>query len=118
MKLTKIDTIANRIYEGMRICELKQADLCRRTDISKAAISQYVNGKFEPPKDRIPILANALSCSPLWLMGYNVPYDYTDKKLESAKEQAITDAELLLKFHSISSRDQKIILHLLDDMAD
>lgn len=117
MKLTKVDTIANRIYEGLRICDITQADLHRRTDISRAAISQYVTGKTQPPRERISILANALSCSPLWLMGYNVPYDYREQELSPSRTQAINDARLLRKFHRLDFRDQNLILNLMEDMA-
>jgi repressor LexA len=48
---------------------MRASELARRTGLSKARISQYVNGKFVPKSDAILQIAEALGVSELWLLG-------------------------------------------------
>ncbi|MGP1608647.1 MAG: LexA family transcriptional regulator [Clostridium sp.] len=65
--------------------ELSIADLSSKTGLSVEAISSYLKGKYEPKHDKIHLMANALSVSPVWLMGYNVDMDI-DKNTNSYKD--------------------------------
>ena len=69
------EQFASRLREAMAVRGLKQVDLCEKTDIPKSALSQYLNGRFEPKQDRLWKLASVLSVSEAWLMGYDVPMD-------------------------------------------
>nr|DAP64837.1 MAG TPA: bifunctional HTH-domain containing protein/aminotransferase [Caudoviricetes sp.] len=77
MKNDRIQSFSSRLQEAMNIRDVKQADLCALTQIPKSAMSQYVNGAFEPKQDRLWKLAHALQVSEAWLMGYDVPMDPT-----------------------------------------
>lgn len=52
---------------------VKAADLSKRTGLSKAQISQYVNGVYEAKQTALYKLAVALNVSEAWLMGHDVP---------------------------------------------
>lgn len=52
---------------------LRQVDLAKMTGITAAGISQYCNGVREPNQEKLYILGKALSVSPVWLMGFDVP---------------------------------------------
>ncbi len=64
-----MDIFKERLIEAMNIRGMRAAELSKRTGLSKARISQYVNGKFIPKSDAILLIAEALQVSELWLMG-------------------------------------------------
>jgi transcriptional regulator with XRE-family HTH domain len=49
---------------------LTQAELSKRTGISKSFISQYLSGKFKPRDDKLSALAQALGTTKGALLGY------------------------------------------------
>lgn len=67
-----IATTAQRLKEALEHRHMTAAELCRRTGISSASMSQYVKGKVSPKQDRIYIMAVHLRCRPAWLMGYDI----------------------------------------------
>ncbi len=62
-----------RLQKAMQDSGKRATDLARETGLSKARISQYVNGRYIPKSDAQILLAAALGVSPLWLMGEDVP---------------------------------------------
>ena len=58
-----------RLKQAMEARGLRPTDLACRAGLSKARISQYVNGKFIPKSDAILLIAEALRVSELWLLG-------------------------------------------------
>lgn len=73
------DNCSKRIKEALEFRNMKQAELCKRTNIPKSAMSQYLSGKFEPKQDRVFLIAQALNVSEAWLMGYDVPINNENK---------------------------------------
>ena len=73
MEIVKIESFKKRLVLALSLRNMKQADLCAATGISKSAISHYIKGSFEPKQDRIFLMAKALNVEPIWLMGYDVP---------------------------------------------
>ena len=61
---------------------MSATELCKRTGIPKSAMSQYINGKFEPRQNRVYLIAKALNVSEAWLMGYDVPAERKDNEQE------------------------------------
>lgn len=70
-----IDTISNRIKQGLSMRDLSQQDLSDRTGIPKSSISQYVSGIAKPKADRLHLIATALKVSETWLLGFDVDTD-------------------------------------------
>ncbi len=62
-----------RLVAAMQERGVRATDLARETGLSKARISQYVNGRYIPKSDAILLIAEVLQVSPLWLMGEDVP---------------------------------------------
>lgn len=62
---------ASRLKYAMKIRKLKAVDLCNKTGLSSALISQYLSGKFEAKNDKAYILSSALKVSPTWLLGFS-----------------------------------------------
>ncbi len=66
-----MDIFRTRLHEAMETRGLRATDLAQKTGLSKARISQYVNGKYIPKSDAVIAIARVLEVSPLWLMGEN-----------------------------------------------
>ncbi len=64
-----MDVFQERLLEAMALRGMRASELAKRTGLSKARISQYVNGKFIPKSDAILLIAEVLQVSELWLMG-------------------------------------------------
>ena len=58
-----------RIEVAMYRRELSQADLARRLGVTRGTVSNWVSGRDEPGKKRLPALSVALGVSVEWLMG-------------------------------------------------
>lgn len=63
----------HRLVEAMNLRNLSAAELSRKSGLSKAQISQYVNGIYEAKQDALYKLAKTLNVSEAWLMGHDAP---------------------------------------------
>ncbi|MCQ2430381.1 MAG: helix-turn-helix domain-containing protein [Clostridia bacterium] len=73
-----MDDFAARLRQAMENSGLRANQVADRTGLSKARISQYVNGRYTPKWDGICRLAEVLSVSPAWLMGEDGASDVQD----------------------------------------
>lgn len=67
-----------RLRKVMKDNNITQSELCVRTGIHKAAMSQYVSGKFKPKQDNLYKISMALNVSPAWLMGYDCKKEFKE----------------------------------------
>ena len=71
---------------------VRQVDIVENTGIPKAAISNYLAGRYEPTGERLAVIAEYLGVSPAWLKGYtNDPINYDDPDLIAEIPQAIIE---------------------------
>lgn len=108
---------AERISTALAIRRMKQSDLCAKTKIPKSAMSQYISGSFEPKQDRIYLIAQALSVSEAWLMGYDVPMERQDPKKNSSPDKAdLTEGEQmwLELYNRLSDDMRKLLIKTMD----
>ena len=68
-----MEKFQHRLTAVMKERGIRATDLATKTGLSKARISQYVNGRYVPKSDAILSLSEVLGVSPLWLMGEDVP---------------------------------------------
>lgn len=113
---------ANRLKEAMLIKGLRQSDLSEKTGIVKSAISQYLSGKVTPKQDKIFLLSEALSVSPAWLMGADVPMEkhtepyYTNEETARLAQELKDNPNGRILFDAsrdLSPEDVKIVLNLI-----
>lgn len=71
-----------QLLKAMELKGITQTELCKRTQIPKSAMSQYMSGKFKPKQTRTYLIAKALNVSEAWLMGFD------DVSMERESEQA------------------------------
>ena len=69
----KVATFARRLREGLDVRGMTQAELAKRSGISKSSISRYIKGDWEGKQSAVYELAKALGVTEAWLMGYDVP---------------------------------------------
>lgn len=76
----EIQTTGKRLKQLMKEQDLRQVDILKKTEpyqkkyeipIGKSDLSQYVNDKVQPRKDKLFILSLALNVSEAWLLGYD-----------------------------------------------
>lgn len=69
------ETFSDRLKKILKIRNMKQVELCEKTQLSSGLINKYLKGKALARQDKLTILAQALDTNEVWLMGYNVPMD-------------------------------------------
>lgn len=122
-----METIANRIKQGLSIRNMKQADLVEKTKIGKSSISTYISGAYEPKQRNIYKIAKALDVNEAWLIGYDVPMEREasntvnsndkdnillnsfNKLNEKGKNEAIKRVQELTELSKYKKEDNKIV---------
>lgn len=125
---SKIDTTANRIKSAMESAGMRQADLARKAEIDKGALSHYLKGRYEPKSDVINRLAIALGVSEMWLWGYDCN---RERVQEEIKKNPVATAErhfeilmdddfvsMFDEFHSLDAKKRKIVQDLVHTLAE
>jgi len=74
---------AKRLAEALDRKGMKAKELMDKSGVSKASISQYINGAHAPSNISAGKMAKVLGVSPVWLMGFDVPM-YDTERYEKA----------------------------------
>ena len=109
----RTETCGKRIEIALSIRNMKQCDLCKLANVPKSSLSLYLRGAYEPKQDRIYSMAQVLSVSEAWLMGYDVPMEKEQRT--PVTEQTITKSEQLLLdlFRKVPENKQEMILQMI-----
>lgn len=67
----KCEDTSKRLKEAMDDIGITQQELSKRSGVSKASISQYVNGSHSPSNISAGKLGKVLGVNPVWLMGFD-----------------------------------------------
>lgn len=70
-----IDTFQNRLQKAINVRNIKPVELHEKTGISESLISKYLSGHAIARQKKLSLLSDALSISPVWLMGYDIPME-------------------------------------------
>nr|DAH91940.1 MAG TPA: Repressor protein CI [Caudoviricetes sp.] len=68
---SNMNVFIKRLRQVMSERDVTQADLSRMTGLRSSSISDYLSGKYIPKLDKVTLIAQALSVSPTWLLGYD-----------------------------------------------
>ena len=101
-------TFSERLRASMDSANMKAVELHERTGISKASISEYLSGNYEPKQRNIFKIAQALNVSPSYLMGVN------DDPRSPVQPPAPASSDL----PDLTPKDEREIMHLMDDMKE
>ena len=109
----RTETCGKRIEIALSIRNMKACDLCKLANVPKSSLSLYLRGAYEPKQDRIYSMAQALSVSEAWLMGYDVPMEKEQPK--PVIEQPVTKSEQLLLdlFRKVPENKQEMVLQMI-----
>jgi transcriptional regulator with XRE-family HTH domain len=109
-----MSTFAERLKKLIDENNITQAELSRRTGISRALISAYLKGEYEAKQNNVFILAKHFNVNEAWLMGLidnrnknNAP-DTSDHPLEHDIEK-IFDGMLSYDGKEISDADKEVM---------
>lgn len=123
--LQKVSTISERLQIAMDKRKIKQIDLARVADVNQGALSRYLKGSYAPKSATIYKLALALDVSDMWLEGYDVPMERSQKQKEidfknNLYKKIAQDMDLLKtisQYYNLSEEKQKTIRDLVDQMS-
>lgn len=127
--IEQVSSLKDRLKYILNLRKMKQIDLANKTDIPKAAISQYISGYAVPKSDRIYKMAKALSVSEAWLMGFDVPMtipqniDYmikngeTEITVEGCLYEESESNKLIRLFSRLNDTQKNTVLSLLESMV-
>lgn len=123
--LQKVSTISERLQIAMGKRKIKQIDLARVADVNQGALSRYLKGSYEPKSATIYKLALALDVSDMWLEGYDVPMERSQKQKEidfknNLYKKIAQDMDLLKtisQYYNLPEEKQKTIRDLVDQMS-
>lgn len=102
-------TFAQRLREAMEERGMKPTDLAEISGVDKAAISNYLNGKYNAKQDKIYALAKALRVNPAWLMGQS------ENKSAVPEAQSPMDEEIQIMsrgMQQLSASDRKRLIDM------
>lgn len=71
----KNPTTAERLSLALRNAGMRPQALANASGVSKASISQYLNGSHAPSGSSSERMAEVLHVNPIWLMGYDAPME-------------------------------------------
>jgi len=97
MQTLMTSTFAERLKTALEEQDIKQTELCEKTNISKSAMSQYLHGAFVPKQHKLTIIAEALGVSEKWLMGYDVSRNMSDSKPDESEMEVIVKDNSMIK---------------------
>lgn len=69
----KHEVTAKRLKYAMDLNRIKASELSQRAGVSKASVSQYVNGTHAPGNINAGKMSVVLGVNPVWLMGFEAP---------------------------------------------
>ena len=64
---------ARRLQDALDRKGMTAAELAKKSGVSKASISQYINGSHAPSNISSAKMAEVLGVNALWLMGFDLP---------------------------------------------
>lgn len=106
------EELIKRLKRIMNEREITAAELSRRSGIRASSISDYLKGKYEPKQDKIDLIAEALSVSPAWLMGYETKNGLSSKAL--TMEVTPAERQHIKKYRKLSPAGKEEVDHYLD----
>lgn len=107
----KNELTAKRLQLALSNANMKPQELADKSGVSKASISQYVNGSHAPSNISSGKMGKVLNVEPMWLMGFDV-----EMKKEISSESARNDMIFLEKFSLLNERDKNIVMSMIDSM--
>lgn len=112
--IENFEDVGLRISSQMEKLNLKQVDICKETNISKNAISNYVNGNRIPDTLSTYKLSKALKVSMEWLLTGEEEVSPATENFEGERGSlSKVELELIQGFRQLGDRDKKEVNALI-----
>lgn len=120
-----VATVSQRLRIAVEKSGKTQAEIVRETGINKASLSRYLKGTYAPKSTALYKLALALDVSDMWLEGYDVPMERSQKQKEidfknNLYKKIAQDMDLLKtisQYYNLPEEKKKTIRDLVDQMS-
>ena len=100
--MDNIYIIKDRLNEAMKLRGLNMTELADKSGLNKSTVSRYLAGTCIPRSPQIGRLAQALTVSPTWILGYDVTMDGEEiPKIEFHKLNAENQTRLLAYYQAL-----------------
>lgn len=102
---------AKRLATALSNANMIPQELANASGVSKASISQYLNGSHAPSNISSGKMASVLNVNPIWLMGFDVPMERVIASdtitLYNVHCETEQEAGLILTYRKLNSPNQK-----------
>lgn len=113
----KNEITAKRLTLALSNANMRPQELADKSGVSKASISQYVNGSHAPSNISSGKMASVLNVNPLWLMGFDVSMT-EDKSEEPVTIAAHFDGDeytdLVMKYKVLDNDGKETVDFILN----
>ena len=103
---------SERLAYAMDTKQMTQAELSRRSGISKGSISNYLSGRWSPKGENMYKLATVLDVDPLWLDGKSD--EMNSHYIKETYQYSEFFTKVYEAFTNSDDRTQEIILQILN----
>ena len=95
--------IKERLKEAMMLRDMSISELARVSGLNKSTVSRYLSGQVIPRSNAIGAMANALSVSPAWVLGYdvNIKGEVLQPEIEMYKLNQENQARLMAYYQAL-----------------
>lgn len=94
-----MEELKDRLKMALELRGMTAAELARRSEVDKGAISHYLKGEFTPKQSTIGKMARALNVSPSWLLGFGVTMDGKERVEVDVSKLSDLNREKLLAYY-------------------
>jgi len=116
----RVASVSSRLREAMDNAGKTQSDLARETGISKATLSRYLSGQFEPKQIAVNKLAVTLNVAEMWLWGCDVPMERPEpEELGELAADVLLNPDLMRLvqiYMDLEQTDKDMLLMLAENM--
>lgn len=86
-------TFANRLKTAMEERNIKALEIAKISNISKANLSSYLSGRYEPKQKNIYLIARCLNVNEACLLGYDCPMEKYDPTIGALKAKLFSEID-------------------------
>ena len=111
----KFPETAKRLKYALK--DMSQQELANRSGVSKASISQYVNGTNKPSNISAGKIAQVLDVNPMWLMGFDVASQSNVSPSPSRSEPQEDQKRLLEHYDKLNPTGKEKVIEYTEDLT-
>ena len=106
----KYKLTANRLKIALSNNNMTSQELSDRSGVSKASISQYINGSHAPSNISSGKMGSVLDVNPLWLMGFDVEMH---SELSASFDLSHIEKEIIKSYRTSDEIDRQMVRRIL-----